>query len=172
MEHIVLLFFSFFTEAVTLWQYATSLFIPSCSNKIRLPILSALYAILFFLSLLGEMGLNTFSFFVVNTVFLFALFKLKLLLAIFHSVILTSIMGISELAAFGIMSRFFPNFLLEASVGLVFYTVFSKIFFFAIIYLLVHLLQGKKTNQGQYVQSELLLMFYMVKIRFHDQILY
>ena len=88
MEHIVLLFFSFFTEAVTLWQYATSLFIPSCSNKIRLPILSALYAILFFLSLLGEMGLNTFSFFVVNTVFLFALFKLKLLLAIFHSVIL------------------------------------------------------------------------------------
>lgn len=116
MEHIVLLFFSFFTEAVTLWQYATSLFIPSCSNKIRLPILSALYAILFFLSLLGEMGLNTFSFFVVNTVFLFALFKLKLLLAIFHSVILTSIMGISELAAFGIMSRFFPNFLLEASV--------------------------------------------------------
>ena len=68
MEHIVLLFFSFFTEAVTLWQYATSLFIPSCSNKIRLPILSALYAILFFLSLLGEMGLNTFSFFVVNTV--------------------------------------------------------------------------------------------------------
>lgn len=158
MEHIVLLFFSFFTEAVTLWQYATSLFIPSCSNKIRLPILSALYAILFFLSLLGEMGLNTFSFFVVNTVFLFALFKLKLLLAIFHSVILTSIMGISELAAFGIMSRFFPNFLLEASVGLVFYTVFSKIFFFAIIYLLVYLLQGKKTNQGQYVQSELLLM--------------
>ena len=88
MEHIVLLFFSFFTEAVTLWQYATSLFIPSCSNKIRLPILSALYAILFFLSLLGEMGLNTFSFFVVNTVFLFALFKLKLLLAIFHSVYL------------------------------------------------------------------------------------
>ena len=87
MEHIVLLFFSFFTEAVTLWQYATSLFIPSCSNKIRLPILSALYAILFFLSLLGEMGLNTFSFFVVNTVFLFALFKLKLLLAIFHTYI-------------------------------------------------------------------------------------
>ena len=158
MEYIILLIFSFFTEAVTLWQYATSLFIPSCSNKIRLPILSALYAILFFLSLLGEMGLNTFSFFVVNTVFLFALFKLKLLLAIFHSVILTSIMGISELAAFGIMSRFFPNFLLEASVGLVFYTVFSKIFFFAIIYLLVHLLQGKKTNQGQCVQSELLLM--------------
>ena len=91
MEHIVLLFFSFFTEAVTLWQYATSLFIPSCSNKIRLPILSALYAILFFLSLLGEMGLNTFSFFVVNTVFLFALFKLKLLLAIFHSVILATL---------------------------------------------------------------------------------
>ena len=106
MEHIVLLFFSFFTEAVTLWQYATSLFIPSCSNKIRLPILSALYAILFFLSLLGEMGLNTFSFFVVNTVFLFALFKLKLLLAIFHSVILTSIRTCSFRNHVQILSEF------------------------------------------------------------------
>lgn len=130
MEHIVLLFFSFFTEAVTLWQYATSLFIPSCSNKIRLPILSALYAILFFLSLLGEMGLNTFSFFVVNTVFLFALFKLKLLLAIFHSVILTSIMGISELAAFGIMSRFFPEFSLRGKCRTCFLYCFQQDFLF------------------------------------------
>lgn len=62
MEHIVLLFFSFFTEAVTLWQYATSLFIPSCSNKIRLPILSALYAIYFFCLYLEKWGLIPLAF--------------------------------------------------------------------------------------------------------------
>ena len=33
MEHIILLFFSFFTEAVILWQYASSLFTSSYSNK-------------------------------------------------------------------------------------------------------------------------------------------
>lgn len=112
MEHIILLFFSFFTEAVILWQYASSLFTSSYSNKIKLALLSAFYAILFLISLLGQTGLNTISFFVINTIFLYMLFKLKLLLALFHSAILTAIMGLSELAVFGIISRFFPHFVL------------------------------------------------------------
>lgn len=57
---------------------------------------------------------------------------------------LTAIMGISELDVFGIMSRFPPHFLTNAGVGLVFYTVFSKIFFFATIYFLAHLCKEKK----------------------------
>ena len=98
------------------------------------------------------------SFFVFNTVFLYVLFKLKLLLALFHSAIVTAIMGISEIAVLGIISRFFPHFLLETDAGLVFYTVFSKIFFFAVIYLLIHLFKGKKLNQEQYGHFEILLM--------------
>ena len=143
MEHIILLFFSFFTEAVILWQYASSLFTSSYSNKIKLALLSAFYAILFLISLLGQTGLNAISFFVINTIFLYMLFKLKLLLALFHSAILTAIMGLSELAVFGIVSRFFPH---------------SKILFFAVIYLLIHLLKGKNINQEQYDRSGLLLM--------------
>ena len=126
MEYIILLIFSFFTEAVILWQYAASLFSPSHSGKKRLTLLSVLYVLLFFLSLLGQTWLNIISFFVINTVFLYIMFNLKLLLALFHSAILTAIMGISELAVLGMISRFFPHFLLEASVGLVFYTVFSN----------------------------------------------
>lgn len=158
MEHIVLLLFSFFTEAVILWQYTSNLFTSSYGSKIRLALLSALYTILFLLSLLKQTGLNVVSFFVFNTVFLYVLFKLKLLLALFHSAIVTAIMGISEIAVLGIISRFFPHFLLETDAGLVFYTVFSKIFFFAVIYLLIHLFKGKKLNQEQYGHSEILLM--------------
>lgn len=62
MGHIVLLLFSFFTEAVILWQYASSLFTSSYSSKIRLALLSALYTILFLLSLLEQTGLNVVSF--------------------------------------------------------------------------------------------------------------
>lgn len=40
MEYIILLIFSFFTEAVILWQYAASLFSPSHSGKKRLTLLS------------------------------------------------------------------------------------------------------------------------------------
>lgn len=158
MERIILLFFSFFTEAVILWQYSSSLFTSSHSGKIRLALLSALYSILFFLSLPGQTGLNIISYFVMNTVYLYILFKLKLLLTLFHSAILTAIMGISELVVFGIISRFFPHFLLKPDLGLVFYTVFSKIFFFAVIYLLIQLFKGKKANQEQYDHSQLLLM--------------
>ena len=158
MEHIVLLLFSFFTEAVILWQYTSNLFTSSYGSKIRLALLSALYTILFLLSLLKQTGLNVVSFFVFNTVFLYVLFKLKLVLALFHSAIVTAIMGISEIAVLGIISRFFPHFLLETDAGLVFYTVFSKIFFFAVIYLLIHLFKGKKLNQEQYGHSEILLM--------------
>lgn len=158
MKHIILLFFSLFTEAVILWQYSSSLFTSSHSIKTRLALLNALYAILFFLSLFEQTGLNVISFFVVNTIFLYMLFKIKLLLALFHSAILTAIMGISEIAVWGIISRFFPHFLLKTDAGLVFYTVFSKIFFFAVIYLLVHLFKEKKINQEQYNHSQLLLM--------------
>ena len=129
MEHIILLFFSFFTEAVILWQYASSLFTSSYSNKIKLALLSAFYAILFLISLLGQIGLNIISFFVINTIFLYMLFKLKLLLALFHSAILTAIMGISELAVFGIMSRFFPHFLLEADAGIIFLRFLARFYF-------------------------------------------
>ena len=158
MEHIVLLLFSFFTEAVILWQYTSNIFTSSYGSKIRLALLSALYTILFLLSLLKQTGLNVVSFFVFNTVFLYVLFKLKLLLALFHSAIVTAIMGISEIAVLGIISRFFPHFLLETDAELVFYTVFSKIFFFAVIYLLIHLFKGKKLNQEQYGHFEILLM--------------
>lgn len=166
MEHTALLFFSFFTEAIILWQYTSSLFTPSHSSKIRLALLSAFYVILFLLSLFRQTWLNITSFFIINTVFLYMLFKLKLLLALFHSAILTAIMGISELAVFGIISRFFPHFLLEAGVGLVFYTVFSKIFFFAVIYLLIHLFKVKKTSQEQYGHSELLLLLIPISSAF------
>ena len=48
MEYIILLIFSFFTEAVILWQYAASLFSPSHSGKKRLTLLSVLYVLLSF----------------------------------------------------------------------------------------------------------------------------
>lgn len=158
MGHIVLLFFSFFTEAVILWQYTDSLFTPSHNNRIRLAVLSAFYTFLFFISFLEQIGINIVCFFVINTVFVYTFFNLKWFLSIFHSAILTAIMGISELAVFGIMSRFFPHFLIEASVGFVFFTIFSKIFFFAIIYILIHIFKDKQEYRQHCNHSELLLM--------------
>lgn len=82
MEHIILLVFTFFTEAVILWQYTSSLFSLCYNTKIRLALLSIFYTILFLLSLPGQTWLNIFSFFIINTIFLYILFKLKLLIVL------------------------------------------------------------------------------------------
>ena len=159
MEHIILYFFGFISEAVIVWQYSSNLFKPSHNRKIRLSILCILYTVLFLLSLLEHTWINISAFFLANTFFMYKLYKLKFLLALFHSAIFTSIMGISEIAVFGIISRFFPHFLLGTDTGLVLYTFFSKILFFTIIYLIIYLLKGKKSPEQQSGHSELLLMF-------------
>ena len=129
MEHIIFTFFLAFTEAVILAAIRLQPF-TSYSNKIKLALLSAFYAILFLISLLGQTGLNAISFFVINTIFLYMLFKLKLLLALFHSAILTAIMGLSELLQFSELYQGFSAFCLRNRCRNYFYTVFSKILFF------------------------------------------
>ena len=67
-------------------------------------------------------------------------------------------MGLSELAVLGITLKFSPYFLTDEGIGLIFYAIFSKLFFFAIIYLLAHLFKGKNTNQRLHYHFELFLM--------------
>ena len=158
MEHTVLLFLSYLSEAVILWLYASGLFVPSHRLITRLSALGALYTALFILSLLRQIGINTVSYFLINIFFLYTFYGLKRLSAFFHSALLTAVMGISELAVFGITTRLFPHFLISEGVGLIMFMVLSKTFFFASVYLLIHLLRGKKTSPDQYGSSELLLM--------------
>lgn len=158
MEHTVLLFLSYLSEAVILWLYASGLFVPSHRLITRLSALGALYTALFILSLLRQIGINTVSYFLINIFFLYTFYGLKRLSAFFHSALLTAVMGISELAVFGITTRLFPHFLISEGVGLIMFMVLSKTFFFASVYLLIHLFRGKKTSPDQYGSSELLLM--------------
>lgn len=160
-QRTILLFFSLFglfTEAAIVWQYTSSLFVPSCSGKTRLAFVSIVYTILFLLSLPGQAWINSISFFALNTVILYTLFRLRLIPALFHSAVLTVIRGISEFTVFGIIAGFFPHFPLETGSGPVFYAAFSKILYFAIIYLCIHFLKVKRAEQEQYGHSELLLM--------------
>ena len=68
MEHIILLFLAFYRSGYIM-AIRLQPFTSSYSNKIKLALLSAFYAILFLISLLGQTGLNTISFFVINTIF-------------------------------------------------------------------------------------------------------
>lgn len=158
MERTLLLFFSFFVEAIIIWQYTSALFIPKHSTKIRVLFLSVLYFGLFLCALFQHMFLNLILFFGSNILFFVLYFKLTFSSVLFHSSILTAIMGMSELAAMGIILRFFPHFLSTEKNGLFFYAILSKTLFFTIIYFLTHIFKQKKEKQSPYNSTELILI--------------
>lgn len=158
MEHTILLFLIFLIEAVIMWLYTSNLFIPTHSSRIRLILLCVFYIILFLFSLFKQTWLNIAAYFIINAIFLCTQFKLKFRLGIFHSAIVTAIMGISELTVLGIISKFAPYFIADTGNGLIFYTIFSKFLFFAIICLLGHLFKEKNTRQVQSDPADFILL--------------
>ncbi len=154
-------FFSFLVEAVILWQYSSRLF-PAGRPLWRKPaVLCSFYFILFCVSLSESVWINIMLYFLLNFFFLVTQCYLHWYTAVFHSSILTAVMTMSELLVYGITKRFAPHFLDNGRefYHLLFFSVFSKLIFFAIIYILVHLMQNPQKNTGQYDQSLLLLVF-------------
>lgn len=66
-------------------------------------------------------------------------------------------MGLSELAVFGIISRFFPHFVLETDAGIIFIRFLARFYFCSHLFINSSA-QRKNINQEQYDRSGLLLM--------------
>ena len=161
MKNAVYYLFCFFVEAVTLWQYSSSLFSARKRTLTRIIALCGLYFILFFVSLYESVWLNTAFYFVLNLIFLFTQYDLNIYTGLFHSSTLTAVMGMSELMVYGITKYFAPHFLENGRnfLHLFFYSVFSKLIFFSVIYILTHLMQNHKKSREQYDKSVFLLAF-------------
>ena len=98
MEHILILFFSFFIESMITWLYTGNLFsfqtfCPLTGSDAWYLIFSPVF-VFFIAAAVSESA----PFCVANILFLFIQFKLTLPLAFFHALILTAIMAMSELA--------------------------------------------------------------------------
>ena len=154
--------FSFFVEAIMLWQYATNLLIAKHSRKNSITTLIILYLTLFAASLLEDTLLNTVLFLLANFTFFITQYKLKWYTAIFHSVIITAILGMSELIVYGIILRFSPHFFDESShfYNLALRTIISKIIFFATIFLLIILFKGRP-KQGKQPDKSILMLIWI-----------
>lgn len=128
-------------------------------RKKRILVLILLYLFLFTVSITEITWLNAFLYFFVNFIYLYSQYQLKWFSALFHSAILTSIMGTCELIPFGILLRYSPHFFAETSYfrNLAILSVFSKISFFLIIYILIHFFKGKNSpNSSQNITAFLL----------------
>lgn len=158
MDRNILLIFSFIIEAIILYQYTGSLFVPAHSLRMRILLLFTFSFTMFCISLFQIMSLNTVLYFLFTLLFLFTQFQLSFRSCLFHSAMLTVIMSLSELMVFWIVSFFAPKFVTVEGTGLVLFTVFSKTLFFATIYLLSHLFRSSKRDSEYTDRSSILLM--------------
>ena len=128
MQNVIFYFFSFFIEAIVLWQYTSSLFVPSKKISLRFTILCMFYLILFAVSILGINWLNMILYLLANFIFMATLFHLKWYLALFHSSVLSAVMGMCELSVYSIIGHFIPHFWVNSEHfhNKVIFTVFAK----------------------------------------------
>lgn len=161
MKNALLLFFCYAVEALIMWQYSTSLFIPKRSNKMKASALIICYFITFLLSIYDQLFVNLISFLLINFIFLYTQYELKCEMVLFHSSIVTAIMAMSELAPYGIISRFFSHFLSDPSLfhDKILFAVLSKLLYFLIIYFLSHIFKHQKNSTTQQNKSAVLLGF-------------
>ena len=161
MKNALLLFFCYVVEALIMWQYSTSLFIPKRTNKMKVSALTICYFIAFLLSIYDQLFVNLLSFLLINFIFLYTQYELKCEMVLFHSAIVTAIMAMSELAPYGIISLSFSHFLSDPSLfhDKILFAVSSKILYFLTIYILSHIFNHQKNSTTQQNKSAVLLGF-------------
>ena len=161
MINTICYFFSFLVEAIILWQYSSNLFPVRHTPRRKLAVLCGLYFILFCVSLSESIWINIILYFLLNFIFLLTQCYLNWYTALFHSSILAAVMAMSELVVYGITRHFAPRFLDNGRefYHLLFFSVFSKLIFFAVTYILMHLMKKTKKDAGQHDQSVFLLVF-------------
>ena len=161
MINTICYFFSFLVEAIILWQYSSNLFPARHTLRRKLAVLCGLYFILFCASLSESIWINIILYFLLNFIFLLTQCYLIWYTALFHSSILTAVMAMSELVVYGITKHFAPRFLDNGRkfYHLLFFSFFSKLIFFAVTYILMHLMKSPKKDAGQHDQSVFLLVF-------------
>lgn len=154
-------FFCIVAEAVVAWGYAAHLFYARRRTAVRLSCLCVFYLVLFFVSMQKVMWLNTVFYFILNFIFFLSQYTVKWYSALFHTSVLTSLMGACELFAYGIVRRFSPHFPSAESSTLSFaiFGLLNKLIFFIVVWLLIFLMKPHKNARPQTDLSALLLIF-------------
>lgn len=122
----------FLLESLIAWSYFEHLFSRRRRSIPCLLMYVLCYLLLYFLSLAGNMWINTGSFFVINTVLAYVLYLCNFKQAFLHSAFLTFLMCVGELLVMIIMSFWGNKYAAyHDTIGLLItYSALSKLFYF------------------------------------------
>lgn len=102
-------------------------------------------------------------YFLFNIIFLYSQYQLSIATALFHSAIVTSIMGFAEIGSYIILNHLAPDFLLAAGPELIVYALVSKLVFFLVIYILSFVFR-KNRNESAGHQDHLFLLLLFIPL--------
>ena len=129
---------AYFIEALIIVQYCSSLFTAKHSKIIQWCVVLTLYTILFGISCLENFPLNMVSFLIINFIFILCIYETGWQSALFHTTIVTIVMGLSELIVSGVFTHLARN-LYESDTylrSLLILLVFAKQLYFWILFII------------------------------------
>ena len=146
MELTIYYIIIYILEAFILWQYCSNLFYSKYQKRTEGILLVIFYVPLFLVSLLKIFWLNMIAFIIINFILFLVLYQIKWHSALFHTFIVTIVMGLSELLILGINGHFATRFYANRPYfrSLIILAVFSKLIYFSVLQFIVRLLDGSK----------------------------
>lgn len=159
MSNIICYLFSFIIEAIGFELYSETLFIPRHPRYARIILIITLFIPLLPISLLENSLLNAFLLFALFFIFLLTQCKISWYIAIFHSGLITALIGMTELVFYGICNFYNPKFLMgKRDFHIIMqYTIFSKLLYFLILLALIYFLQSRQQVKQNSAKSAFLL---------------
>lgn len=145
MQNTIFYTLIYIIEAFIILFYAENIFYSKSGKFTNLFTLCFLYTGLLVLSLFQNYILNILFFLLANFIYLFLIYQTAFSSALFHSIISTTLMGMSELTLYSIMPHFINEFFAEIDLlrNIVILTVFSKTLYFLMMFTISHFLSKK-----------------------------
>lgn len=145
MEITISYMIVYIIEALILWQYCSCLFSRIYSVKYESICLFAAYTVLYLISFSEIFWINLISFTVINFIIIIILYDVKWYSALFHTLIITIIMALSELGVLSIITHFSPGFYADNYFrNVIIGGIFSKLLYFIILRLIAGISNNMK----------------------------
>lgn len=159
MEIVICYIAAYLAEAFIIKDYCSTLFVSKYPKWIEWLSAFILYGILFAISFKENPLLNTVSFLAINFIFMLFLYHIKWLTALFHSIIVTIVMSLTEVVLVSVISNLATTFYnsdehLKNAVALF---LISKPFYFSFLYCISHLLVKSPKNGEKNTVREIIL---------------
>ena len=136
-------------EAFILWLYCNNLFIARYKNVTALILTLVIYVLLIPVCMLNNPIFNAISFVLMTFVVIIAIYKVSIFSAVFHGIMLTFIMGLSELLVTALVPNIYILFYRELNTlnnNSVFYVILSKTVYLFISQCICLILKKKQAS--------------------------